>query len=469
MKRNAVKILLILPLLIISVILAALPACSRTGVNPSGEDNITGTKPESSKTQENNSLKLYVDPANSTLLGAAISLFKESNPEIELDITTIDNVDEYSAKISTELMAGEGPDVIVNVSELPFSLKKNDEIGAFADLNELIKDDPGFNTDDYHKAVFDSGLYNGKRYFIPVFFSVNAFLSTEDLLSKFDINIDLQQWTNKEMIEILNELNTQDENERTGGKIYFNNLGKFGINGDWHQFIDFENNKAYLDSPEVIELLKLYKAVEDSKVPKDVLLQFGQNAYKAMQEEMMLFFANSNMLAPCVLYKEASFLKHYLGTEAKLYPAPSGSENNGYTARPIYLAAINQQCRNKELAYKFIKTFLSEELQSSESFYSKIPVNHAVFEKLLTDYSGANAYGSIQPLGTQDNVRLIPISSSLEKDVRYILSNISVCKVMFGSVNAMIWEEINSYLRGDCTAEEAASQMQRKVTLFLNE
>lgn len=57
------------------------------------------------------------------------------------------------------------------------------------------------------------------------------------------------------------------------------------------------------------------------------------------------------------------------------------NEEKEVIAQPYYIIAINANCRDKEIAYRFIKYILSKEAQSSENI-SGLPVNSAAYFSL---------------------------------------------------------------------------------------
>ena len=110
-----------------------------------------------------------------------------NNPSFQIEVVKFNSEQEMSTQLSTEIMSGDGPDIISLDQPLPF--EKLIENHAFADVDELINT-YGSNIDfnDYNTKVMESGIVNRKRYFVPFFYCPNIFISTQEKLKEYDLN-----------------------------------------------------------------------------------------------------------------------------------------------------------------------------------------------------------------------------------------------------------------------------------------
>ncbi len=423
--------------------------------------------------QGENTLKVYINnesPSDSSIIYKAINMFKEKNSEVEFIINNIESFDGYSKRLSTELMAGEGPDVLLinNYIDLPLHKIMNSE--ALLNLNEFIKDDKLFDNDDYNKVVMDSGVYKGKRFLLPISYRVSAFITTESLLSNNDFQIRTDNWTQNNLIEQVNRLKTRDSND---GKIYYSYrrmLFRDWFNNTGHKYIDYEKGKVSLNTTEFIEILNNYKKLQDINIPRDEVLKYNGNIYNIMKDNKLIAYDSDDLLSPKILWSEANNAKYYLGAEVKLYPSPTIDGSRGYAAEPESMLAINNNCKNKQLAYSFIKTFLTEDFQVFETENGlPIPVNKKAYEKLLKQYMGEEGTGKKIKSFDGNEYLSEPLSPTLNKEVHDIVDNISICEIYNKDVMNMILKELSKFVNDNCTVEEAAEQMERKLRLYLNE
>ena len=142
------------------------------------------------KIKSNEKLKYYTSNAEddfSSLIKQYNKICLEKYDEsYQIEIIEFENNDDMCTKMSTEIMAGEGPDIISLNQNLPF--EKMAANSTLLDVDELINTYYSeINFDDYNAKVMESGVINGKRYFVPLAYSIDAFISTEETLGKYNL------------------------------------------------------------------------------------------------------------------------------------------------------------------------------------------------------------------------------------------------------------------------------------------
>ena len=111
-----------------------------------------------------------------------------NNPSFQVEIVKFDSEQEMSTQISTEIMAGSGPDIISLSQKLPF--EKLIESRSLMNIYDLLKDDNSsnvINLDDYNVNILNAGVYDNGLYIVPLFYGVDVLVSTEERLKNFDI------------------------------------------------------------------------------------------------------------------------------------------------------------------------------------------------------------------------------------------------------------------------------------------
>ena len=111
-----------------------------------------------------------------------------NNPSFQIEIVKFNSEQEMSTQISTEIMAGSGPDIISLSQKLPF--EKLIESRSLMNIYDLLKDDNSsnaINLDDYNVNILNAGVYDNGLYIVPLFYGVDALVSTEERLKNFDI------------------------------------------------------------------------------------------------------------------------------------------------------------------------------------------------------------------------------------------------------------------------------------------
>lgn len=102
----------------------------------------------------------------------------------KIDIIKFESEEALKDKLSSELMAGKGPDLILDstMGLVGLSVQKLIETDSFLDLNEL-----NLNLNDYSKNILDNTLVNGKRNYIPTYYTPKFWICREEDLEGTEI------------------------------------------------------------------------------------------------------------------------------------------------------------------------------------------------------------------------------------------------------------------------------------------
>ena len=153
----------------------ALTACG--GVQ-NGHNDFTG-EPE---------LSVWLDGYSGDYMNALLDQFVRENPGVTIkssDFTDV-NIPDFRTKLANDLMAGEGPDIVLasntanNTIQNLTKLLQND---IFLDTAELSVDLSGCD-----QRVLAAGVYEGKQYMIPLNYSVGFMVTSEERLSKYGVD-----------------------------------------------------------------------------------------------------------------------------------------------------------------------------------------------------------------------------------------------------------------------------------------
>jgi ABC-type glycerol-3-phosphate transport system substrate-binding protein len=141
----------------------------------------------------------------------------------------------------------------------------------------------------------------------------------------------------------------------------------------------------------------------------------------------------------------------------------------GYTAQPYSMAAVNNSCKNKKLAFEFIKTLLSKDIQKTKNVVF-IPVNVQSVNEMLSECKGEKGTGEIiRGAAVTDSIATVGLSDILIEDYRHIISNISKCTIPDNNVLTFIDEMSQDFFKDKSTADKTIKDIENKVNLYLNE
>ena len=129
------------------------------------------------------------------MLQMALEQYRELYPDVEVELIKPDydgrDIDlryELYDQVSAQIMAGEGPDVFL-IDQIAMDIEKLVRQGVFADLEPFFEED-NFDWEPYNQAVMDGGVWNGKRFVIPLSYSFPLLFTTRTALEETGFDVD---------------------------------------------------------------------------------------------------------------------------------------------------------------------------------------------------------------------------------------------------------------------------------------
>jgi len=436
----------------------------------SGKDTTLQTDVVEDKNDSNNNtgtIKIYFWTPELGSYTDALSIFREKYPNCTIDIEDFASTTELSNNLTTELLAGEGPDVILFRHYMFKSINKVVKSGVFYDINKLIEKDKEFNLNDYNAKVMEAGVFDGKRYVIPLSYYVHAYLTSEEIIAQHGVDLDLKNCNIKQFADFLRKFMNE---KKEGQAEYFFDIPVAFSNYVFFsglETVDYDKSEVHFDTPEFRQLLNMYKdTLMHASVPGDLLMQKYEGRYWEMMEDNSTVASISiPVITPLYLYDSNSVINYYLGNKARLYPMPAFEVSGKCFAQAYQLAAINNNSRNKELAFGFIKVLMSREIQKTKAIYMA-PVNEKAYNEMLDEYMTLS--GERVRAGTR-YISSIPLSEELANDSRSIASNIYKCVIPDWEVMEFIDQAAQKYFDGSYTEDQVIKELENKVMLYLNE
>ena len=352
-------------LLAVDLLLPAFTGCSEETKLPSGssgERSENGNSPAETEPdysdfvmpEATDKLTVYGYGFASTMLSSAVGIFRRIYPEVEVDIRAYDE-DEYRALLRTEIPAGKGPDFVFGYTNDFPDVYKTMKTGLFEDLNPYLENDAAFDFSEYNQAVLDGGLLYGRRYILPLRYSLSLYLTTEENLR--DNRIDAAELETFEgFIDACTRYHAQNPDNHLlqygalmGGSTYLRQFcDDFAF-----RLIDYQTDRVVLDKEAFrrgLELCGLWYSRGQSDV-RD--MSVGAVLYRRC-----LFL--DGMSTDYSVISNAYTLRTY--GETPVFAAIP-DEDDGVTAHIDYFGAIPKAAENKLNAYRLLKILLSREIQ----------------------------------------------------------------------------------------------------------
>ncbi|MEE0569378.1 MAG: ABC transporter substrate-binding protein [Acutalibacteraceae bacterium] len=389
---------------------------------------------------------------------------KNLEESYQIEIVEFDSEDTMLTKISTEIMAGKGPDIISLNQKLPFEkLIDNCSFADIDELAELYKSDIDF--DDYNSTIMDCGIYNGKRYIIPIAYCPNILITTQEILDKYNL-----ENTNFSFKELEIRLSDKDHSYALFGNK--DETYKFFLSYV-NEYVDFYNKTTEFSSDEFTESLDyIGKMIRNDNSRKEgttwditgnYLFRTSQLSFDGSMMSTLnsYFYIYNNNSTPVIIpnYNKSAFVQCGI--------------------------ALNNNSNNKEKALAFIQYVLSYDIQKlwSESSSSPsivvraLPVNKAAFEDVI-DHTSKSVY-DINDDGEYEKSEeeySDEIKTKFFNEYLDMINSISSCTLYdyldFENTyynSSVIGDIVDKYLNGDISKEKFIRQLTAATEIYLTE
>lgn len=399
---------------------------------------------------------------------------KHYDESYQIEIVEYDSLEEMYTIMATEIMSGDGPDIISLDQPLPF--EKLIENHAFADVDELINT-YGSNIDfnDYNTKVMKSGIVNRKRYFVPFFYCPNIFISTQEKLKEYDLNF--SDFSYKELSKQLSQ-------EKVSCSLFGNESDNYSLLYSFiDSYVNFDNKTTNFDTNSFLENIDyIKKLINNDNTNENVYydLYNSENNGCILSTPRLLFGGTIGGI-------KTAYYNIFLQNKT---PAilPNFSYENKITAYVECGIAINQNSDKKDKALRFIEYCLSEDVQEywcgsrSDKGFSgtneiSLPVNNKAFDYAVEvetaeewDYNEDGEFDEEEKEFSEN------VDSIFWKDYLGIIDDISGC-TLYNYKNlkttyynsSVIVDIVDKYLKGDISKEKFIRQLTAATEIYLTE
>ena len=399
---------------------------------------------------------------------------KHHDESYQIEIVEYDSLEEMYTIMATEIMSGDGPDIISLDQPLPF--EKLIENHAFADVDELINT-YGSNIDfnDYNTKVMESGIVNRKRYFVPFFYCPNIFISTQEKLKEYDLNF--SDFSYKELSKQLSQ-------EKVSCSLFGNESDNYSLLYSFiDSYVNFDNKTTNFDTNSFLENIDyIKKLINNDNTNENVYynLYNSENNGCILSTPKLLFGGTIGGV-------KTAYYNIFL---QNITPAilPNFSYENKITAYVECGIAINQNSDKKDKALRFIEYCLSEDVQEywcgsrSDKGFSgtneiSLPVNNKAFDYAVEVETGEEwDYNEDGEFDEEEKNFSENVDSIFWKDYLGIIDDISGC-TLYNYKNlkttyynsSVIGDIVDKYLKGDFSKDKFIRQLSAATEIYLTE
>ncbi len=413
---------------------------------------------ETDKPLNNKTIITYATFGADTDIMEAIVRFNKNSEEYRVKVVDYYDEENYEEAWNeyNQAILEEGFADVVNVGWANYEMMA--EKGLYADLNAFMNSDADINREDYFENILEAYDVSGKLYAMPISFSISTLVGKEKV------------WGDKESISLEDVETMMDDMPKDVAimdSISRTEFMFFMLQGSLDKFIDWESGECNFNSDEFIEIMNLSKDFP-KKSDSDILED------KTIDE----FRRDKILLYNCELYEigEYQLTKKLLGDEIVALGYPGA--NGGLIQTEGSLLAISQASANKEIAWEFVKSMISEEAQSNYIYYT-IPIHKGAFEKQLesamekeyyVDANGKEVENSKMTYSYEDlEIEIYAATKDQVDAYRRIVEGATTLATYDQQIMVIVEEEAEAFFDNKKSAEEVAQIIQNRAKTYVNE
>ncbi len=416
-------------------------------------------KVDPSEVQDKKEITLLSTWVSSDLKQEVIN-FNKTHDDVRITLIDYSDDENPGEKISADIAAGKIPD-IYDVSNGIGNISTDQAVakGMLEDLTPYIQNDPEISEDDFIPAVYDAMKIDGKNYYVASSFGIQAMLG-----KKSDIG-DIDGWTFEEMKAYVDskpedtrmfESTSKDDNLQT----FLYCCGA--------DFVDWEKGECYFNTPEFKSLLEVSNRGDDQEIDWENL-----KTSQDLRSGKQLFLIGGVNPDELQVYKEL------FDNDLAVVGYPN-KDKQGIYAQIDNGLAMSSKCADKDLAWEFIRTFMTKDYQGhhyTNAFGcpTRKDVLEAFYKSKTTteeydDEFGNHIYPTEGSWGWDDLiVEVKPVSNEEIEFFNTTINRISGIWEYDDSLNTIIEEEAKAYFAGEKSVDEVCEIIQNRATTYVQE
>ncbi|WP_152395238.1 ABC transporter substrate-binding protein [Paenibacillus guangzhouensis] len=385
----------------------------------------------------------------------AEKMYEEKHPDVDIQIKAYSqgegsnpegDLEKYVNTTNTELLSGKGADLIaLDVSGLPVG--KYVDKQALVNLNELMKQDPAFDSNTYEMNILDGAKMRGGLYSLPLRFFLDSLMGDAKAIQQSGVTFDDSTWTWGEFTSVGQRL------AASGGHTYsmgntppeqmLNNL----FVDNYTRIVDEEKRPASFDSHAFAQLMEQVKTMYADKVVTETEVNAGDYFFAPA----LILSPEDYFVGPAMFYEQGKIYRK---------PLAAGQQAGGTFVMHKNLG-MNRNSKVQAEAWDFMKFLLSEEIQTMPGLQG-FSVNKKVNEKTFKDLEDKGTIES--PMGSA-----IPVEKRDIDMIKQMVNHAVTPQKNESKIQAIIEEEAKAYYSGQKSAQAVADLVANRVTTYLNE
>jgi len=404
--------------------------------------------------KKENKLTVYMSDYQEGYYKEGIEEFRETYPDVQLEIASYSMSEPLSTeqKIKTQMMAGEGPDLLLFTSLGVDDVYKYMAAGAFAPLDEYMEAD-GWDSGKYVETVMEGGRFDGRQYVMPLNYTVRIVLSSKEALES--AGFDIASCT--DMLSLMQEISGLYEGDYKEQILADCSMFIFFPQQLKGEFLDYKTGKIGTDPDELRSACDAYRNIFEEDNGADSMMDQGYYSQGTAILERRAYITGLSGLA--------GLLQPIAAIAAQETPVliPVSKGDGKSIAQIREYAGIRANSENKENAWNLLRILMGEKMQTgmSESIDTVPVLKSAVEERIRRGVAEAED-------GAEDGVETGKISEELLGEYLSYVKEPGTAMFPNDLARKFI-ETMIPYLHGEAEYDTCLEEFENYAKIYLTE
>ena len=377
MKKQSIRFLaLLLAMLMVLSGCAAAPADGTTQkADPviGQESNQTEVIPEETTISEEEKEELWVmydDPLWFVphLIDPLCETFSQAYPDVAVRVERVPEEEIALQQLRVQIMAGKGPDVyIVSKGASLFADPYLDMAnGLFEDISSYYDADEELKKEELKTTIMDAGVYEGRRYILPLFYDMPIAYVDIDQFTADGGSLDMFEGGGIELINSVLATGNPRFATGVGINMWSQQIHPFNF---FPEIFDYDNYEVLITKEDVVQFLQGVQSARAAEITEnkrpvtdpelvDTKAAFGHQPI--IKKETWRDYTSMYIGTMIDALEIAGFAK---ASGIEVAAIPVTASNGDLVADVPTWGAVGYGCDHIELAYEFLRLFLTEQGQ----------------------------------------------------------------------------------------------------------
>jgi len=408
---------------------------------------------------------------NTAYFKDALSLYKELNTKIVLNIVVFETEEELSEKLATDMATDTGPDVILFSDSTTLDVYKSCKGDNFADLSSYFSKDKNYTDDLYFKNVIENMKTDGKQYIVPFTFNFTAYGMKKSIADKLQIEkIDSDMNYTDFMSNILayqKQLAQMENNEgSTVASIGYGTGATMGSMGQMMRSMGInmidENGNIRITKSEFQSITSVLKELADQYEKKGESANTTVTGFARTGLDSSYFY---NGPVPVFFPILNSMLDVNYSDSLMFTGVPSTGEVKGYDASIKAFGVANNASKFKKEDYQLLKYLMDYNYKLD--FWADFGMS--VNKKEFSDIYNEAQHGNKQYDFGGNVFMTAPWSEETKGSYEDLVNNIVTSSLPNIQVENIVWENMKDYFMGTNEFDKCYDKMISQLKIYAQE